>query len=151
MNSPTPRSRNRTFLVEGLDCADEINALLHEVEPLVGDRDKLDFNVFSQTMTIETLPSDVSSAQIMEAISRAGLKGREITLREVEQTEGAPFWTKQERLILTSISGFAILLALIAQRVTGSGFGGRGRAAGLQLCEVSLLGLYRRGALVSCS
>ena len=52
MNSSAPRSDNRTFLVEGLDCAEEISALLHEVEPLVGDRDKLDFNVFSQTMTV---------------------------------------------------------------------------------------------------
>ena len=117
MNSSAPRSDNRTFLVEGLDCAEEISALLHEVEPLVGDRDKLDFNVFSQTMTVAELPSNVTSAQILEAVSRAGLKGREITLNEVEPTEDASFWAKRGRLVLTSISGIAILLAIASQQV----------------------------------
>lgn len=118
MNSSASRSDNRTFLVEGLDCAEEISALLHEVEPLVGDRDKLDFNVFSQTMTVAELPSNVTSAQILEAVSRAGLKGREITLNEVESTvDDASLWAKRGRLVLTSISGIAILLAIASQQV----------------------------------
>ena len=86
MPHPKSNAMARRFFIEGMDCAEEISALLTEVGPLVGDRELLDFNVFSRTMTIAALPPRVTSGDVLAAIDRAGMRGREITEDGAEQT-----------------------------------------------------------------
>ena len=105
----------RRFFIEGMDCAEEISALLTEVGPLVGDRELLDFNVFSRTMTVAALPPNVTSDQVLAAIERAGMRGREFTDDGTEQTPESSFWDRQGRLILTATSAIAIVLAQLWQ------------------------------------
>lgn len=115
MPRPTSNVPPRRFFIEGMDCAEEISALLTEVGPLVGDRDLLDFNVFSRTMTIAALPPQVTSAQVLAAIERAGMRGSEVIDDVPNQPAETSFWGRQGRLILTSISALAIVLAQLWQ------------------------------------
>ncbi len=115
MPQPKSNAMARRFFIEGMDCAEEISALLTEVGPLVEDRELLDFNVFSRTMTVAALPARVTSDQVLAAIERAGMRGREIIDDGMEQPPESSFWDRQGRLILTSISAIAIVLAQLWQ------------------------------------
>lgn len=113
-DSPTQRMTKR-FRIEGMDCAEEISALLAEVGPVVGNNDKLDFNVFSRTMTVTDLPTSIATSAILEAIQSAGLKGEEIA-DEGSAPSDQSITLQTSRLVLTAVSGSATAFAWLIER-----------------------------------
>lgn len=108
------------FRITGMDCAEEVAVLKREVGPIVGGETKLAFDIFNGRMIVESLPSGVDKRAVIDAVERAGLQARIVT----EASEGAKqdpsLWQRRRRVILTSLSGLAILAALAAEAVVSS-------------------------------
>jgi len=66
--------RTLTFLVEGMDCPDEVDALRRELTPLVGDEGALHFDLLGRQMTIVLRDRWVSSSTIVRAVARTGMR-----------------------------------------------------------------------------
>lgn len=111
MNDAASYQPPLSFRIDGLDCAEEITTLLSEIGPLVGDEDKIDFNVFSQTMTVFDPPPALSVDAILQAIERTGLKGRVIEEEALGTRSDQSLSLQRSRLVLTIVSGLATGLA----------------------------------------
>lgn len=115
-DSPSQQSLLR-FRIEGMDCAEEISALLSEVGPVVGDEDKLNFNVFSRTMTVVEPSPSLPANAILQAIERAGLKGQIIPEATSSTAEDQSLSLQTSRLALTIVSGAATATAWLLGRL----------------------------------
>ncbi len=105
--------------IHGMDCAEEISLLKRELIPLVGDEDRLGFDLLNGKLTVDTLSLDISRGDVLAAIERTGLKS------ELWQDDGAAsvdqaFWQRYQRSILTALSGLFGSAGLICQ-LTGAG------------------------------
>lgn len=105
--------------IHGMDCAEEISLLKRELIPLLGDEDRLGFDLLNGKLTVDTLSLDISREDVLAAIERTGLKS------EPWQDDGAAsvdqaFWRRYQRSILTALSGLFGSAGLICQ-LTGAG------------------------------
>jgi Cd2+/Zn2+-exporting ATPase len=66
-----------TFKVQGLDCAEEVAVLKHEIGPLVGGEDRLAFDVLNGRMMVLKEAAAVSADDIRRAVERTGMKAEE--------------------------------------------------------------------------
>jgi len=113
------QSPPHVFKITGMDCAEEVAALRQEVGPLVGGHERLSFDILNGRMTVEELPRGVDPQAIVEAVKRIGLGARAVA-EDAPEREGDPtYWQRRRRVVLTSVSGVAILAALVAQLVAG--------------------------------
>ena len=106
------------LLIHGMDCAEEVTLLKRELIPLLGDEDRLGFDLLNGKLSVDTSSLDVSRTDVLAAIERAGLKS------EPWQDDGATsndlsFWQKHQRSILTAVSGLFGLSGLALQLWTG--------------------------------
>ena len=115
--------------IHGMDCAEEVTLLKRELIPLLGDEDRLGFDLLNGKLTVDTSSLDVTHLDVLAAIQRTGLKS------EPWQDVGAAnddqsFWQQHQRSILTTVSGlfglsadtYFELLPLFAESVeTGKG------------------------------
>ena len=94
----------RTFLITGMDCAEEVASLKREVAPLVGGEASLSFNLLQGTMTIRADASPVPQQAILDAVRRAGLTAEAVSAGEhpVPAGKGRAY---RLRLVLTVSSG----------------------------------------------
>ncbi len=116
-NEPVPDGSPHVFQIAGMDCAEEVTVLKREVGPLVGGEQRLAFDILNGRMTVVELPEDVSPKAIIEAVERAGL-GAEILRDDARRGDvNKPFWQSNRRLLLTTVSGVALLAAIIAQTI----------------------------------
>jgi Cd2+/Zn2+-exporting ATPase len=114
MSSPL----SHQFKIIGMDCAEEVAVLKREVGPLVGE-DRLGFDILNAVMTVEAFPAGVDENAIILAVRRGGLDAH-VLGKESETDEPSSFWNRHRRLLLTAVSGIAILAALTAQRLLAS-------------------------------
>ncbi len=102
--------------IHGMDCAEEISLLKRELVPLLGDEDRLGFDLLNGKLTVETSTLEISRTEIIAAIERTGLKA-EVWHADSKASDGQSFWQQYQRLFLTVISGLFGLAGLILQNV----------------------------------
>ncbi len=95
------------FVVQGLDCAEEVSLLKGTVGKLEGVQE-LDFSLLDAVMTVTFDPDRVDPAEITAAVEKAGLKVR------TEQEEEAGFWARNGRRAMCSFSGVTTLLGFVS-------------------------------------
>lgn len=95
-------ARQAAFIVEGMDCADEVRQIEGKLGKLPGITN-LKFDLMRRRLIVE---GAITSAEVQRAIKETGMMARP----EGEQTKPLTFWERRGRLVVTIISG--VLLAL---------------------------------------
>jgi len=103
--------------IHGMDCAEEISLLKRELVPLLGDENRLGFDLLNGKLTVETSSLEISREEIIAAIERTGLKA-EVWHADSKASDDQSFWQQYQRLFLTALSGLFGLAGLIQQSVT---------------------------------
>ena len=101
-----------TFKVQGLDCAEEVGILKHEVGPLVGGEDKLAFDVLNGRMMVLRDAEAVPSEDIRAAVARTGMKAEEWS--PDQEDSGAGNRHRRLQVWFTILSGLGLAAALIS-------------------------------------
>ncbi len=102
----------QSFKIRGMDCAEEVATLKHEVGPLVGGEENLAFDLIQGKMMVkEQTPS--SPSDIIQAIKRTGMSAS--TWEDhLSQEKGAPSWWEQNsRHLMVTVSGVCLLLGFL--------------------------------------
>ncbi len=103
-----------TFVVEGMDCADEEKLIRKGLGDLAGI-EEMDFFVVSGTLRVRYKPALVDTGAIIRAIGRAGFTAK------VQRLELAvPSWKGRRQIILLGLCG---LLAGLGFGLSEAGFG----------------------------
>jgi len=97
-----------------MDCAEEVSLLKRELVPLLGDEDRLGFDLLNGKLTVDTSSPDVTHADVLAAIERTGLKS-ETWHDDVSANDNQSFWQQHQRSIFTTVSGLFGLTGLILQ------------------------------------
>lgn len=113
--------RRYTFKVQGLDCADEVAVLRHEIGALVGGEDKLAFDVLNGRMTVLEGASPVSASDIREAVRRTGMTATEWR-PDAEDARAAGGRHRRQQVWFTSLSGLFVLTGFIIHVWLAGGF-----------------------------
>ncbi len=100
--------------IHGMDCAEEVSLLKRELIPLLGDEDRLAFDLFNGKLTVDTSSMDVTQGSVLAAIERTGLKSEPWRDNESGRLEQS-FWQRHQRLILTIVSGLFGFCGLLSQ------------------------------------
>jgi len=105
----------RTFRVQGLCCGSEVTALKQEVGPRVGGAQNLTFDLLQSRMTVAADPEQVSDAQVLEGVRRAGLHAEPWGRPRSPERPGV--WRRHGRTTLTTLSGAWLALAFALHAV----------------------------------
>ncbi|QDS97066.1 heavy metal translocating P-type ATPase [Adhaeretor mobilis] len=100
--------------IRGMDCAEEVSLLKRELVPLLGDVDRLGFDLLNGKLTVDTSSLDVTYGDVLNAIERTGLKS-ESWRRDDVATRDQSFWERHQRSLLTAVSGMFGFAGLILQ------------------------------------
>ena len=98
------------FKIQGMDCAEEISALKHEVGPLVGGEEHLGFDLIQGKMTIKSEPS-VTSEDVMQAVKRTGMQAELWEKHLAGAEKESSWWEQHGRGTAAVLSGVCLLLA----------------------------------------
>ncbi|MAT71421.1 MAG: cadmium-translocating P-type ATPase [Planctomycetaceae bacterium] len=101
-----------------MDCAEEVSILKRELVPLVGSDDRLGFDLLNGKLTVNLDGADVTQGDVLAAIERTGLRAEvwdDVPDRDSELT----FWQRNQRTVLTTISGVAGGIGLALQLSLG--------------------------------
>jgi len=99
------------YKVDGLDCAEEAAALRKPLEGRAGIM-AVDFDLLDARMTVTYEPERVSAEVIVAAIASTGMKA--VLWEERAEEKRASLWRRHGRLIMTCISGAALLAGLLS-------------------------------------
>jgi Cd2+/Zn2+-exporting ATPase len=114
------RAEPLEFKIEGMDCAEEVAVLKRELGPLVGDRDRLGFDVLNGKLTISEGPAEISPAAVMEAVARTGMRA-EVWRDGPRSSDDETWFQRNGRTALTALSGTLTALGLhLHASITGS-------------------------------
>ncbi len=118
-STPAPRG-GRTFRVHGLDCAEEVAVLKHELAPLLGGPEFLHFDVLNGRLTVADEARPVTDEQLQQAVAATGMRAQ----RWDPSAGEAPEHDHQHRtqILLTTLSGLAVLSGLLIHVVLAGGF-----------------------------
>jgi Cd2+/Zn2+-exporting ATPase len=106
------------FRIHGMDCAEEVAVLKRELGPLVGEEERLSFDVLRGRLTVSSEASDVES-KVIEAVAKTGMRA-EPWSEDAAVTEPKGLWENWGRAILTGFSGAAIVAAVSLHAVFAS-------------------------------
>ena len=120
--------------VHGLDCTEEVALLKRELVPVVGDEERLGFDVLGGRLTVAMVDASYGRDDVMDAIARTGLKA--------EPWEGTDdgnrtFWDRRGRSVLTAVSGVFGGAGLVIQLLSGEPASVPAIAIGLYLVGIS--------------
>ncbi|BDC49154.1 copper-translocating P-type ATPase [Bryobacterales bacterium F-183] len=139
----SPSTLRADFRIHGLDCAEEVSLIRRQLDHTKGIHG-LGFDVLRGRMSAEFDPKVLSAAEIIERISKTGLKAEPW---QDESAKQEPFLVRHGRLIAAVVSGAALLAAMAVE-----GFGGShaGLLQGEHIHRASpLLVLYSLIAIVA--
>ena len=105
-------ARRLTFVVSGMDCADEVRLLEGKLGKLPGVA-KLEFDVVRHRLVVE---GAIVAAEIQRSVKELGM----VAQPEGETAPAASFWERRGRLLMTLASGLTLTLALVVGQVGGS-------------------------------
>jgi Cd2+/Zn2+-exporting ATPase len=95
--------------VFGLDCADEVAMLRHELEPLVRSSDRLAFDILRGKLTVAPGAPAVDADAVRAAVARTGMRAE--LWQDVPAGDPRAAWQRLGRTALTSASGVLTLAA----------------------------------------
>ena len=102
-------ARRASFIVSGMDCADEIRLIESKLGKLPGVT-KLEFDLLRHRLAVE---GSITAAEIQRGLKEIGLAGR----TEAEAAVAPSFWERRGRVIMTltsaSFLGLSMLLGLL--------------------------------------
>ncbi len=110
----------------GMDCAEEIALLKRELTPLVGNENRLSFDLLNRRLTIDMSPGDVRPEDLISAIGRTGLQAEQ--WQENQSSDGQQTGKQRNlRWLLTAASGLFGLAGValqssapwLSERITG--------------------------------
>jgi len=138
-----------SFKIHGMDCAEEVAVLRQEVGPLVGESDRLGFDILNGKMTVDPGVAAVSAESVIQAVARTGMRA-EVWQDRQSSTVGRTFWDKFGRTLLTAASGLFGLLGFAVHTWLAGGvveaFGSEGLGDGHHVPWPSRI-LYLAGIL----
>lgn len=102
-----PVKSRRIFKISGMDCIEEVTILRKVLSPIVGNEDKLSFDVLNGRMGVND--DKVSDADIIKAVSRTGMKAEVVTAGKEPQDAG-------------SYRKYATMLMVVSGLFTTAGF-----------------------------
>ena len=118
MSREAEESEQIQLRIHGMDCAEEVTLLKRELLPLVNRDEWLGFDLLNGKLTVDVTELEVSSAEILAAIERTGLKA-EPWQDGSQRQEDLSIWQRHQRTTLTAISGLFGLAGLLVQLVAG--------------------------------
>ena len=95
-------AKSTAFIVEGMDCADEIRQIESKLAPLPGVA-HLQFDLIRRRLVVA---GPIAAQEVQRVIKEIGMQARP----EGEQPKPLTFWEKRGRLMVTIISGILLLL-----------------------------------------
>jgi Zn2+/Cd2+-exporting ATPase len=101
-----------TFRIAGMDCAEEVAALKRVLVPIVGNEDRLRFDVLNGRLVVDEQPGDVTGSAVISAVTRTGMQA-EVWSDEADDGDNIGFSSSNRRAILTAVSGLAGVLGLV--------------------------------------
>ena len=99
------------FVVEGLDCAEEVSVLRRAIGPIVGGDENLAFDVLNGRMMVLQRAPAVSVEQISDAVSRTGMSAR--PWRRGQGASDQQISRRKQQVLFTTASGASLLCAVI--------------------------------------
>ena len=118
-------ARRAAFVVDRMDCADEVRLIEAKLGRLPGVT-QLEFDVVRHRLVVE---GSITGPEVQRAVKELGMSAR----AEGEAAAPVSFWTRRGRLVLASVAG--VLLAL----GVGLGWAGAPTAVTLPLLALSTL------------
>lgn len=109
------------FKIYGMDCAEEVAILKREIGPVVGDEDRLSFDILNGRMTVAPGQVEISPESIIKAVARTGMRA-EIWQRGEQVAVQDRFWQRRGRTILTVASGLFLLVGFLTHIWLAGGF-----------------------------
>ena len=131
------------FKIHGMHCAEEIAVLKRALGPMVGDEDRLAFDILNGKLVVESGPESVSTEAIIQAVARTGMRA-EVWRATASAVGDAGFWQRHARTVLTGASGLFGLSGLVVHAwlaggiMTALGSEGMGVAHGVPLISILL-------------
>ncbi|MBS1836024.1 MAG: cadmium-translocating P-type ATPase [Acidobacteria bacterium] len=113
----SPSTLRADFRIHGLDCAEEVSLIRRQLDNTNGIHD-LGFDVVRGRMSAEFDPKLLSASEIMERISKTGLKAE--PWMDAAAAPPQPFLVRHSRIIAASVSGIALLCAMSVEGFAGS-------------------------------
>tara|TARA_R110002049_G_scaffold288423_1_gene470907 strand:- start:83970 stop:86069 length:2100 start_codon:yes stop_codon:yes gene_type:complete len=101
-----------------MDCAEEVSILKRELVPLVGSDDRLGFDLLNGKLTVNLDGADVTQGDVLAAIERTGLRA-EVWDDAPDRDGELTFWQRNQRTVMTTISGVAGGIGLALQLSLG--------------------------------
>ncbi len=109
------------FLVQGMDCAEEVALIEGELGPLVGGKDRLQFNLVEGQLTV--VPREpIPPQQIIDRLARLGLQAT--LLSEDQPRPRMSLQWPRRQIVLTAVSGACWLAGIALQVLLGQGYVG---------------------------
>jgi Cd2+/Zn2+-exporting ATPase len=143
--------RSAAFRIQGMDCAEEAEALRRAVGPLVGGAEHLQFDILNGKMIVAGAPGEASPEAIMAAVAQTGMSAAPWD-PATPGSDADELRRRRAQAVLTAVSGGCVLLgvalhALAAQdwrEVLGEGPGRTVPAAAIAayLAAILLGGRY---------
>jgi len=108
------------FKIHGMDCAEEVAVLKHELGPMVGVGN-LAFDILNAKLIVESGPT-VSAENVIEAVARTGMRA-EVWTNSGNETSDDGLWQRHGRIILTVTSGLFGVAGLLTHVWLSGGIG----------------------------
>lgn len=119
------KSTQASFIVEGMDCADEVRQIENKLGKLPGVTD-LNFDLMNRRLKVM---GSITSPEIQRAIKEIGMTARP----EGEAQRELSFWMRRGRLLMTVVSGIFLALGI------GLDWSGQNEYTAILLLAVSLV------------
>ena len=98
--------------IHGMDCAEEVSLLKRELVPLLGDENRLTFDLIRGKLTVDLTGTDNVRGDVVAAVQRSGLRA-EVWDDDPQQEHERTFWQRNQRAIFTTVSGVAGFVGLV--------------------------------------
>lgn len=99
--------------IRGMDCAEEVVTLKRALLPIVGDENRLSFDVLNGKLVVDLDSLGVTSGEVIAAVGRTGMRAEVWRERDAPEIEPS-FWQRYQRTILTTASGLLGLLGFLS-------------------------------------
>lgn len=99
--------RRASFIVEGMDCADEVRQIEDKLGKLPGVTN-LGFDLINRRLKVE---GTITSAEVQRAIKEIGMTA----LAEGEEQKSLSFWERRGKLLMTIVSGVFLAVGLLLE------------------------------------
>ncbi len=111
------------FRIHGMDCAEEVAVLKRELVPLVGDDERLAFDILNAKLIIHRDGNDVSVESLMHAIERTGMRA-ETWQDKTSRNDPTRFLQQHGRSLLTVSAALFTLAGFLTHAWLAGGIRG---------------------------